>query len=166
MSVWELSDQNPRVVQSQSSLDWCIGLYVHLEAHASAGDNSGSADPNTCCTVERRWQVWECPRQDWEHVGALVTSLGALITCLSACQITVGQSGKNIIFVANAGAAPGNHSYYLSFNTLSNLCIQFVFSSMYLWIYIATHLHSISELAAGGAWEQFKVCLKMMIKWT
>jgi len=30
-----------------------------------------------------------------------------------------------------------NHSYYLSFNHFQNLCIQFVFSSMYLWIYIA-----------------------------
>jgi len=29
-----------------------------------------------------------------------------------------------------------NHSYYLSFNDFQNLCIQFVFSSMYLWIYI------------------------------
>jgi len=30
-----------------------------------------------------------------------------------------------------------NHSYYLSFNDFQNLCIQFVFSSMYLCIYIA-----------------------------
>jgi len=30
-----------------------------------------------------------------------------------------------------------NHSYYLSFNNFQNLCIQFVFSSMYLCIYIA-----------------------------
>ena len=29
------------------------------------------------------------------------------------------------------------HSYYLSFNNFQNLCIQFVFSSMYLCIYIA-----------------------------
>jgi len=36
-----------------------------------------------------------------------------------------------------------NHSYYLSFNDFQNLCIQFVFSSMYLCIYIATYLHTV-----------------------
>jgi len=36
-----------------------------------------------------------------------------------------------------------NHSYYLSFDNFQNLCIQFVFSSMYLCIYIATHLHMV-----------------------
>jgi len=30
-----------------------------------------------------------------------------------------------------------NHSYYLSFNDFQNVCIQFVFSSMYQCIYIA-----------------------------
>jgi len=37
-------------------------------------------------------------------------------------------------FFGNAAGAPGNHSYYLSFNNFQNLCIQFVFSSMYLCI--------------------------------
>jgi len=41
-------------------------------------------------------------------------------------------------FFGNAAGAPGNHSYYLSFNAFQNLCIQFVFSSMYLCIYIPT----------------------------
>ena len=36
-----------------------------------------------------------------------------------------------------------NHSYYLSFNNFQNLCIQFVFSSMYLCIYIATYLDTV-----------------------
>jgi len=36
-----------------------------------------------------------------------------------------------------------NHSYYLSFNDFQYLCIQFVFSSMYLCIYIATYLHTV-----------------------
>jgi len=36
-----------------------------------------------------------------------------------------------------------NHSYYLSFNNFQNLCIQFVFSSMCLCIYIATYLHTV-----------------------
>jgi len=46
-------------------------------------------------------------------------------------------------FFGNAAGAPGNHSYYLSFNDFQNLCIQCVFSSMYLWIYIATYLHTV-----------------------
>jgi len=44
-------------------------------------------------------------------------------------------------FFGNAAGAPGNHSYNLSFNNFQNLCIQFVCSSMYLCIYIATYLH-------------------------
>jgi len=35
-----------------------------------------------------------------------------------------------------------NHSYYLSFNDFQNLCIQFVFSSMYLCIYVSMYLYS------------------------
>jgi len=66
-------------------------------------------------------------RRTWKHLGAR--------------WITVVQSGKNIF--GNAAGAPGNHSYYLSFNNFQNLCIQFVFSSMYLCIYIATYLHMV-----------------------
>jgi len=36
-----------------------------------------------------------------------------------------------------------NHSYCLSFNNCQNLCIQFVFSSMYQCIYIATYLDTV-----------------------
>jgi len=36
-----------------------------------------------------------------------------------------------------------NHSYYLSLNHFQNVCIQFVFSSMYLCIYIATYLQTV-----------------------
>jgi len=67
-------------------------------------------------------------RYAWEHLGA--------------CWITVERSGKNIFF-GNAAGAPENHSYNLSFNDFQNLCIQFVFSSMYLCIYIATYLHTV-----------------------
>jgi len=35
------------------------------------------------------------------------------------------------------------HGYSLSFNNFQNLCIQFLFSSMYLCIYIATYLHTV-----------------------
>jgi len=44
-------------------------------------------------------------------------------------------------FFGNAAGAPGNHSYNLSFNDFQNLCIQFVFSSKYQCIYIATYQH-------------------------
>ena len=57
-----------------------------------------------------------------------------------------------------------NHSYYLSFNNFQNLCIQFVFSSMYLYSYLCTH--GISGLAARGDCQQFEVHLKMTIEWT
>jgi len=49
-------------------------------------------------------------------MGAPATKLGALATCLEAPRITVEQFGKNNIFFGNAAGAPGNHSYYLSFN--------------------------------------------------
>jgi hypothetical protein len=49
-------------------------------------------------------------------LGTLMTSLGAPITSLGAPRITVEQSGKNNIFFGNTVGAPGNHSYYLSFN--------------------------------------------------
>jgi len=54
-------------------------------------------------------------------------------------------SGRRLF--GNAAGAPGNHSYYLSFNAFQNLCIQFVFSSMYL-CYLSTH--GISGLPAHG----------------
>jgi len=77
------------------------------------------------CTVY--WTDVVAFRCTWEHLGAR--------------WITVEQSGKNIFF-GNAAGAPGNHSYYLLFNDFQTLCIQFVFSSMYLCIYIATYLHT------------------------
>jgi len=49
-------------------------------------------------------------------LGAPATSLGAPATSLGAPPITVEQSGNNNIFFGNAAGAPGNHSYYLSFN--------------------------------------------------
>jgi len=80
-----------------------------------------------------------------------MTSLGAPATSRGAPRITVEQSGKNDIFYGNAAGAPGNHSYYLLFNDFQNSCIQFVFSSMYLYSYPSTH--GMSGLAAGGVSE-------------
>ena len=48
----------------------------------------------------------------------------------------------------------------------SQSCIQVVFSSMYLCIYIATHLHTLYlNWLHGGAWEQFEMRLRMTIEW-
>ena len=44
-----------------------------------------------------------------------------------------------------------------------SVCIL-IYVSMYLYSYQSTH--GISGLAAGGAWEQFEVRLKMTIEWT
>jgi len=69
---------------------------------------------------------WSDPlafRWTWEHLtapatgrGAPMTSLGAQATSLSAPQITVEKSGRNNIYFGCTAGAPGNHSYYLSFN--------------------------------------------------
>jgi hypothetical protein len=85
-------------------------------------------------TWECRRHDWECRRQAWEYLGARTTSLGAPATSLGAPRITLEQSGRNNNFFGNTAGAPGNHSYYLSFNDVYNSCIQFVFSSMYLCI--------------------------------
>jgi len=44
------------------------------------------------------------------------SKLGVPATSLGAPRITVEQSVKNNIFFGNAAGAPGNHSYYISFN--------------------------------------------------
>jgi len=81
---------------------------------------------------EHQQQAWECQRQAWEcqrqvpeylgapatELGAPATNLGALATSRGVSRITVEQSGKNNIFFGNATGAPGNHSYYLSFNDI------------------------------------------------
>jgi len=76
------------------------------------------------------------------------TNMGAPATSLGAPRIPVEQSGKNDIFFGNAAGTSGNHSYYLSFNDFKNSCIQFVFSSMYLYSDPSTH--GISRLPAGS----------------
>jgi len=113
---------------------------------------------------ERRRQASERWHQAREHLGALATNLGVPGTTLGAPQITVELSGKNNIIFGNTAGAPGNHCYSLLFNDFENSCIQFVFSSMYLYRDLSTH--GISGLPAGGAWRQFKMRLKMTIQWT
>jgi len=130
--VWELSNQNPRVVKSRQLLDWCSGLPVYPGAPRCANYKPGS--------------TWEHLQQAWEHLKASATSLGALTTSLGAARSagnmpgstnhkpgstdepgsTSNQcrpAGRIIIFFANAAGAPGNHSYYLLFNIFWNSCI-------------------------------------------
>jgi hypothetical protein len=59
------------------------------------------------------WCAGENVGCTWEHLGVRATSLGAPLTSLGAPGITGEQSGKNF---GNAAGAPGNRSYYLSFN--------------------------------------------------
>ena len=67
------------------------------------------------------------------------------------CCDVYAQSERYVCYTLRSGCSyaeaiyttPGNHSYYLSFNDFQNLCIQFVFSTMYLCIYIATYQHTV-----------------------
>ena len=81
-------------------------------------------------------------------------------------------------FFGNAAVVRGNHSYNLSFNDFQNLCIQFVFSSMYLCIYIATYLHLhypwisahppllINDVLGGRDQASSDMHLEAEIEWT
>jgi len=86
----------------------------------------------------------------------LVTCLGVTVTCRRAPRITVEQSGKNNIFFGNAAGVPGNYSYW----------IQFVLSAMYLRNYIPTHQYTVYLDWLPALLVQFKVRLKIRIKWT
>ena len=132
-------------------------LLMHLGAPGSTGNKSGSANNKPESTRVRRRQDWECQHQPWEHHGAPVTILGAP-------WITVEPSGINNCCFGNAAGALRNYSYYFSFNSFWNSCIEFVSSSLYLYSYPTTH--RISGQVAGGACEKFQVRLKMMIEWT
>ena len=70
-SVWELSDQNPGVVKSQSWLDRRSGFQVHLGAPGSAGDKTGSANEKLGSTWEHRWQICKHRQLAWEHLKSL-----------------------------------------------------------------------------------------------
>jgi len=158
--------------------NWHLWQLVE-ECHGSDCDTFGktserlrelSVQPGSSSQCQRQawecrhqlWEHWchacECRRQGWEPIATQATNLGAP-------RITLELSGKNNVIFGNTAVAPGNHSHYSSFNDFENSCIQFVFSSIYLYSYPSTHGIS-GWLAAGGAWEQFEVRLGMTIKWT
>jgi len=114
-------------------------------------------------TWECQRQAWVPRRHTWEHLRVPTTSLDAPTNCLGApttsmraCRITVEQFRNNIIS-GNTAGAPANHSYYSSFNDFQNSCIQSVFSSMYLCIYLHTvyldWLKAEVESNARWAWR-------------
>jgi len=87
---------------------------------------------------ERRRQAWEGWRQAWEHLGAPATNLAAPATCLGAPRITVMYSVCILIYV-----------------------------SMYLCIYIATHLHTLYLDWLQAVHESnSRFSWKMTIEWT
>jgi hypothetical protein len=118
---------------TEISDDWYRGtmrvIVISLGTPRSARENFG-------CTREHLEAPATSLGAPATSLGAPTTSLGALVASLGAPRITVEQSRKNISF-GNAAGAPGNHSYYLSFNDCSNSCIQIVFSSKYLCIYVS-----------------------------
>jgi len=71
---------------------------------------------------------------------ALATSQGAQVTSLGAPEITGEHSGINHIIIGNAAGVHRNHSYCLPLNDIENRCIQFEFSSMYLYVYVSVYL--------------------------
>jgi hypothetical protein len=101
-----------------------------LGSPRSAGENFGCTWKHLGAPATRLEAPATSLRAPVTSLGALVTTLGAPattlgvpepslgvpVTRLGAPQITVNQSGNNNIFFANADCAPGNHSYYLSYN--------------------------------------------------
>jgi len=135
-SVWELSDQNLRVLESQRLLEWWSGLQVHLGELAKNVCGHRRSHDILRSAREGRQQAWVHQQWAWVHLGAPVTSLGAPTaslrplptslggpmtalgmpaTRLGASRLTVEQSGNNLSF-GNAAGVPGYHSYYLFFN--------------------------------------------------
>jgi len=123
-----------------------------------------STEENIGCTWEHLEVLPTCLEGLQISMGMPITILGVLVKILQAPWITTELSQKNNICFRNTAGTPGNHSYYLSSNDFSNSWIQFVFSSMYLYSYPSTH--NASGLAAGGIWQEFKVCLTTTIEWT
>jgi len=103
----------------------------------------------TCYPSPRRWValhtylLYSVVTYTHHQNDTCVTLFSVAAVMLKPCTQRPAKfmsfSGRR--FFGNAAGARGNHSYNLSFNDFQNLCIHFVFSSMYLCIYIATYLH-------------------------
>jgi len=128
-------------------------LATTLQGHRRSGNNKGS-------TTTRQRQAWAQCWQFWVHWWHAVEHLGTQTISLCTARIAVELSGQNIISLRNTAAEPGNRSCYSSLGDSWNSSMQFVFSSMYLCMYIAIHVHSvylhwlqaIREIDLGWAW--------------
>ena len=104
---------------------------------------------------EHWWQAWKCQLQawkcqpyTWEHGEFQLSSLG------KTCSIRTLLVHLEIIAT----------TYHLTIlNHMYSVCIL-IYVAMYL--YSCPSTRGISGLAAGGAWAEFEVCLKITIKWT
>jgi len=103
----------------------------------------------------------ECCRRAWNAAGAP----GMLQVRLECCRCAWNAAGAPGIWqVRREIIATTYRSKIVKTHVLrlySHLCINV---SMYRYSYPSTH--GITALAAGGAWEQFEVHLKMTIQWT
>jgi len=124
------------------------GIYICTTDMSSARQQQLNFPSDTLGCSGRLWRLWlnlipsdgELHAARRQRVGSKIT--GLILRPSGTPRSTWEQSGK-IIYFGNAAGAPGNHSYYLSLNDFQNLCIQCVFSSVYLCIYIAIWLHTV-----------------------
>ena len=148
-----VSDQNPRVVKSQSLLHRCSSPEVKLGAPGSTCNKVRNANPkpgsvnhkprstnnNPGSTDHESWSIFNHGRGVWEIHHLLFDC------CLCALK-------SNLLLII---------PYCLKLRYLACMLINV---SMNLYCFPSTH--SISGLADCGFWEQFNICLKLMIKWT
>jgi hypothetical protein len=107
----------------------------------SDNDKSGSAKEKCWSTADNPWSTNDKPG-------------GTSNFCKAVWE--------NHIIFGNVSGVAGSHSYYLSFNDFLNACIQFVFSSIYL--YSSPSTKDISGLDAGVACWQLMEHWKQRIK--
>jgi len=72
-SIWELLDQNFRVIKSQSVLDRCSGHQVHLGAPANNPHGHRRSAGNQRSTGEAQQHVWEylgVPQRAGDKIGS------------------------------------------------------------------------------------------------
>jgi len=133
------------------------GLVITRKATGSTDIKPGSGWKSQQKVPECHWHTWECRRNPWKywweawgHLKSLWSSLGktSCFETLPVCmEITDNPYCSTII---------KTHE----FSVYSQLSIH-----VYVYVYSYPSTHSMTGWAAGGAWEQFKVHLKMTMKW-
>ena len=165
-SIWELSDQNARVVKSQSILDWHPGLQVHLEALGSVGDNSGSAD-------HKPGSIWELQRQVLELRCPSMGPPGSAGNKSESSDLNPGSMSNDCRALREQHYLHWEHCWCVRKLSLLLIVEQFfkLMYSVWVFIYLSIYqysyrsIHHTSSLAAGCAWEECEVDLKLTIEW-